>query len=783
MGKTDLCGFSIIMGQFGRRYLRRHARHAFSFLFLVFVSSAWAQGPILRGIIIGSDGQALSFSSVNLSTGNKGVISDEGGAFSVPVYRGNTLLEISHVGYKTLNKSLRIENDTLVYFILESAADQLSEIEVTGNRIQQSDQFESSRMSTYVLSGKEISSVPVLGGEADLVKVIQLLPGVSKGVEGSTDLFVRGGAADQNLVLLDGATIYNTGHLFGFLSVFNPDILEGVEYINGAFPAQTGGRLSSILNVQTKSGLSSHTHVEGNIGLLASRLMVRQPLVEKKLDLWVAGRRTYIDQVAKVAGLSLPYYFYDINAKLIYKPTARDLVLISHYSGEDILNYRDAPDRDSTENSFNSSFVIANSTQTLLWERQVSAKLHSTLNLHRTRFNYDIKNTSVDNSLLVNSAIQDFGGKWIVRLDSIKRVSWTGGIEMIHHQLSPSIVDASGFVSEIFESTSTNSQSSLESSAFLQADGTLGKRWMWSAGFRLSSAAVENSFYTNPEPRAALRYQLNETLAVKASYSRMSQYIHRISSSAISFPTDVWYPVTSNIRPQTSDQFTLGMQKKLPGANMFFSIEGYYKSMQDLVGYREGANLFMNADFEDLLIQGKGKSTGLEVLLKKEAGKFTGWISYTLSKSDRQYNDLNGGRWFPARYDRRHNASVVLNYELTKRLSVSAVFDFISGSRFTPVIGQYAIPATTQVGVQLIPIFAPINSVRLADSHRLDLGLKYRSRTGKKLQGEWFIGIYNVYNRATPYGINIQPNADGSYRYEQPGLFGLLPFISYGFKF
>jgi hypothetical protein len=227
----------------------------------------------------------------------------------------------------------------------------------------------------------------------------------------------------------------------------------------------------------------------------------------------------------------------------------------------------------------------------------------------------------------------------------------------------------------------------------------------------------------------------------------------------------------------------LSLQKKIAEKNLFLSLEGYYKDMQRLVGYQEGTNLFLNNDFEEKLIQGKGKAYGLELLLKKEAGRFTGWISYTLSKSIRQYDVVNGGQWFPSRYDRRHNGSVVMNYELTKRLSVSAVFEFISGSRFTPIIGQYAVPSPTQTGVELIPVFAPMNSVKLADAHRLDLGLKYRSRPEKKFQSEWFVGVYNVYNRATPYGIIIEQAEDGTYRYSQPGLFGLIPSFGYGFKF
>ncbi|HTE32743.1 MAG TPA: TonB-dependent receptor [Chryseolinea sp.] len=752
----------------------------FIFLFIIqFIACAQR----VSGTVYSEAGLPLPSAHIFLPRFNKSFATDSLGAFAFEHPAGSLHVEVSFTGYKKSIQSLTIKRDTVFHFVLESKTEQLDEVVISGEKVLQSDQFESTRSSVLSLSDKEINSIPVLGGEADLIKVIQLLPGVSKGVEGSTDLFVRGGAADQNLVLLDGAPVYNTGHLFGFLSVFNPDILQGVESINGAFPAQYGGRLSSILNVNTKSAMSQRTHVQGNIGSLASRLMIRQPIIKNKLDVWVAGRRTYIDQVVKIIGQSLPYYFYDINAKVIYRPSSKDEIEVTHYNGNDLMNYaRERPDSSRNRN-FTTNFTIANSTQTLLWNHARRTNVHSTLSLYRTRFNYAIENTFEDSRLFVNSAISDYGGKWILRLDSVKGISFSGGIEMVHHEVSPNIIDTSGEIAELLESNTTESQKTLETSLFVQADGQWGKDWSWSAGLRYSSAYVQKTLYTNPEPRFAMRYQWREHLALKASYSRMSQYLHRVSSAAVSFPTDIWYPVTAQVKPQTSDQYTLALQKVIPQKHLFISLEGYYKNMNQLIGYREGTNLFLNNNFEDQLIQGAGKAYGMELLIKKEAGKITGWVSYTLSRSQRQYDAINNGEWFLSRYDRRHNGSIVLNYEIAKRWSFSVVFEFISGSRFTPVIGKYVIPAPTLAGVQLIPVYSGMNAVKLADTHRLDLGVKFRSKPERKFQSEWFVGVYNVYNRATPYGISIEPNGDGSYRYEQPGLFGILPFISYGFKF
>lgn len=747
-----------------------------------FSLSASAQTHILQGFVLDSVGLSLSQAHIQTSI-KKSAVTDSAGSFLIQVPKGKFQITISYTGYKKFSQSLSIARDTIIYFFLQTKNEELNEIIVTADRTLQSDQFETTRMSTNTLSGKEISSIPVLGGEADLIKTIQLLPGVTKGADGTTDLFVRGGAADQNLVMLDGAPVYNTGHLFGFLSVFNSDMLDKVESINGAFPSEYGGRLSSILDVSSKSTMPNRTKLKGNIGLLASRLMIEQPIVKDKLAIWVAGRRTYVDQVIRLTGEELPYFFYDLNTKVIYKPNARDRMEFTIYEGNDVLDFSRAPRATLRNRNITNSFTLGNSTQTFLWKRNFY-NFNTTLSLYRTVFQYNIQSTFTDNALFVNSSIVDVGGKWIIASDSLKKkISVKGGVEMVQHQVAPNRITTTGEISDILKSGATTPQTALETSGFFHVDGSLTPRLRFNAGARVSSAYVDNTFYVNPEPRVAFRYAIDSLTAIKASYSRMAQYLHRVSSAAVAFPTDIWYPVTSRVKPQTADQIALGVQRTFPKQNVYVSVEGYYKWMHDLIGYKEGASLLLNTNFENQLVQGKGLSYGLEVLIKKESGKLMGWISYTLAKSERQYDEVNNGDWFLARYDRRHNLAVVMNYQLSKRWSVSSVFEFISGSRFTPIIGQYVVPAPSLAGIDLIPVYAPINSVKLADTHRLDVGVKYRTRPDKKLQGEWFVGVYNVYNRAAPIGIVIRPNGDGSFRYEQPGLFGLLPFVSYGFKF
>lgn len=745
--------------------------------------ASFAQEVRLKGVVTGASDQALSSANVQVSGHNKAMATDSNGNFSFQLPKGFLILEVSFTGYETHFRSLDLVRDTSIVIVLAPKIEQLKEVVVSGTRFRQSDQLQTTRMSSVTLTGAEINAIPVLGGEADLLKTIQLLPGVTKGVEGSSDLFVRGGAADQNLVLLDGAPVYNTGHLFGFLSVFNPDFLSSVESMNGAFPAEYGGRLSSILDVHTRSAFTDRTHVKGNIGMIASRLMVEQPLIKDKLSVTVAGRRTYVDQVMKIIGEQLPYHFYDLNTKVAWRPSANDEVEFTHYSGDDVLNFVPGATSRRLQNSA-SNFTIGNSSQTLRWTKRMNGTWSSYAMAYRSKFRYTIDNRYEDSRLFTSSDIEDLGGKVILSTDSLGKLSFRGGIDFVRHQVSPNVLSTTGEISELLESTTTSAKRAWEVSAFSQVDGNFANKWRWSAGLRVSTAILEEKTYVNPEPRISIRYSLNEKTTLKAGYSRMAQYLHRVSSAAVSFPTDIWYPVTDSVKPQRSDQWSLAIQRNFPKTNVFVSLEGYYKSLDNLIGYREGANLFVKRDFEEQLIQGEGRSYGMELLVKKEIGKFSGWISYTLSWSERRFDELNSGDWFYARYDRRHNMAVVANYRFAKKWSFSAVWEFISGSRFTPIIGRYTVPAPTLAGVSLIPVYAPINSVKLADTHRLDLGLKFKpSRIGKRFQGEWFFGVYNVYNRATPVAIAIVSNGDGSFRYEQPGAFGFLPFISYGFTF
>jgi len=751
-------------------------------LLLCINSATIAQHISIGGIVRDKAGELLPLAHISIIPDSITAVTDSNGQFFITTHKGNKKLHISYTGYETLVSFFNLESDTTIVFTLSEKVDQLNEIVVRANRYSQVDWIETTRSGTTSLTPKDINAIPVLGGEADVIKVLQLLPGTVRGVEGSSDLFVRGGAADQNLVLLDDVPIYNTSHLFGFISVFNPDILQHVESVNGGFPAHYGGRLSSILNIETLSTQPPQTKISGNIGTLASRLLVEQPIVKDKVGIWLSGRRTYIDQVVRLVNEELPYYFYDLNGKIVASPTKRDNIEISYYGGIDILDiFRD---RNNDGDGFLTSYRSGNNSQSARWQRHFQNDWKGRLSVFRTEYEYKILNAFEDSRLVSASDIIDVGAKLQFNKSfPAKKSSIIYGVDWTRHKVSPSVFNTSGTVAELFESSSSTGRTAHEIVAHGQYEWPLSSRWTLNAGLRASMASVPNKFYFIPEPRVSARYSIGKNQALKFSYSRMAQYMHRISNSAVTSPTDIWYPVTDTIRPQTSHQVSIAWQRFHSSKKLYFSIETYYKQMNDLIGFEEGTNLFFNTDFESKLIQGTGTAYGVEFLIKKEMGNLTGWISYTLSWAWRNFDELNNGERFPSRYDRRHNGAIVAQYALGKRWAASAVWEFISGSRFTPVIGQYLVSSPTLVGVDLLPQYAPLNSVKLADTHRLDLGIKYKNKPGKKFQYEWFAGVYNVYNRASPIGINVVENKNGTLRYEQPGLFGLLPFLSYGFKF
>lgn len=742
-----------------------------------------AQNVEIKGTIRDAFGEQLPLANVIILPDSILTSSDITGSYSAWVGAGLKTLLLSYTGYTSFTTSKEILQDTILDFVLTPKVDQLEEVVIEGDRFSSGDIVQSVRSGTNVLTREDVSRIPAFMGEADVLKAIKLLPGTTQGVEGSSDTFVRGGAADQNLVLLDGAPIYNTGHLLGFLSVFNPDILDKVEVINGGFPAEFGGRLSSVLNISSLSLIPDKTNLSADIGLIASRIKIEQPIVKDKASFWVTGRRSYVDHVVKkTIGKDVPYYFYDVNGKLILHPSKSHQIEMSHYGGEDILDF--SRDRNRDGKSMLTTYNSTNSSQTFKWRHTTPDRWKNELSMFRTHFDHSTKNAYKNYVVSAYSEIEDYGAKFSVERDSAwKAATVSAGFEWKRNEMSPNVLNSQGSIAEVLESGSTGGKIVQEFAAYIQQEWSLRPALKINAGIRGSMAVVDKEKYIFPEPRISARYAFGKDRALKFNYSRMVQYIHRISNSAISTPMDIWYPVTNSIRPQTSHQFALAWQRFMPLRKIYFSGEGYYKSMDDLIGYEEGTNFLFKSDFDSRLIQGKGKAYGLEFLVRKDAGKLTGWVSYSLSWSWRKYHELNKGEWFHARYDRRHNGAIVAQHLIGKRWAGSLVWEYISGARFTPVVGQYITLAPNVARLDLIPMFSDINSVKLSDAHRLDLGIKFFSKPGSKFQWNLFAGVYNAYNRATPIGIVIkQDKTNNSLKYSQPGLFGLLPFISFGCK-
>lgn len=763
----------------------------FVVLFMAFNVYAQEKITVSGYLTDASNGEALLFGNIALKNTTTGTSSNEYGFYSIDVPKGESVTLIcSYIGYQQKEYTILENESKTVDIKLEPDGETLAEVEVVANRFgSEKEEIRSTQTSTINLSIKDIKTIPSLGGEVDIIKVVQLMPGISKGGEGGTGMFVRGGDADQNLVLLDEATVYNIGHLFGFFSVFNPDAISDLTIIKGGFPAHYGGRLSSVLDVRMKEGNNQGFHFEGGIGLLSSRLTIEAPIIKDKASFLISGRRTYIDRVFNAVGIPLPYYFYDLNAKLNYKISDKDKIFLSGYFGDDVLAFNiedDSPEDEEGLEDFglDFGFRLGNFTQTFRWNHIYTPKLFSNLSIIHTSFNYDINGVVGNNSILVKSEIRDIGAKLDFANYQTETSKLRFGSQIVLHRFRPNILSTSGIVTEFLESKEGELRSTLETALYANYEFEPTDKLKLNAGLRLSGTAVTNRFFFNPEPRFSASYALNDIQSFKFSYSWMNQYMHRVSSSTIALPTDLWYPVSENVKPQSAHQVAVAYNHFFEKPALSLTLEGYYKTMNNLIEYKEGSNLILNDNFEDLLLQGRGEAWGTELLFRRQTGKLNGWVAYTLAWSRRHFDELNNGEKFWAKYDRRHILSLVGNWDITKRLALSAVWEYSSGARFTPLRANYLFPDAGLSSIELVPVYSERNEFSLSPSHRLDVNLVFRNKRTKRFKTEWHIGGYNVYNRATPYRINVTlDETTGQLKYTQPGLFGFIPSIAYNFKF
>jgi hypothetical protein len=726
-----------------------------------------------------------------------GTVSNNYGFYSLSLPPQDLELTYSYVGFQTIVHKFKLSKDTVINIHLASSIE-LSEVEIVGNREGISDQAE---MSVIKIPINQMKQVPALLGERDVFKVLQLMPGVRSGSEASAGLYVRGGGPDQNLIILDDATVYNAMHLFGFFSVFNGDAIKSVELTKGGFPAEYGGRLSSVVDIRLKDGNKNKYGGEASIGLLSSRLLLEGPIVKDKSSFIISGRRTYADVILKPlmslenSNEDIGYYFYDLNAKLNYEISEKDKIYLSGYFGRDKFFDEYEYDHSETKNKL----YWENATATLRWNHLFSNKLFSNTSLIYSNYNFVIhlweKYDQDEFSLKYTSGIRDFSLKEDLQWTPNRKHYIKMGFQITAHRFRPSAVVMKG--GNIDSENNTKELNSIETALYAQDEWRIGSLTKVNLGLRFSNFNYNKKSYYGLEPRVLISRMLTESMSIKASYTIMNQYVHLLTQSGIGLPTDLWVPATDRIGPQESQQVALGLAKDFYKKAFSVSIEGYYKSMSHIIAYKEGSSFLMLDDpfsskefnYEDNVTVGDGWSTGVEFLIQRKVGKLTGWIGYTLSYTRNQFKELNFGKEFFPRHDRRHDVSIVGMYKLGKRFSFSATWVYGTGDAISLAQSQYQAvlpnnPYDKYSNYITVDDFGERNSFRMAAYHRLDIGIQIHKKY--KWGGEQIIevAVYNVYNRKNAfYYYSHWDNNKKENVLTQVSLFPVLPSISYYLKF
>ena len=760
-----------------------------------------------------SDGETLIGATVYIKEAKTGAVTNAYGFYSISVPPGNYTVSFQFIGYQTIEKQVDLTANQKVDIELSSDVGELEEIVVTDER--EDENVKSLEMSTNKVDIGTLKKMPALLGEVDVVRSIQLLPGVSTVGEGATGFNVRGGGVGNNLVLLDESPVYNSSHLFGFFSVFNPDAVKDVKLLKGGVPAQYGGRTSSILDVRMKEGNAKKFSAEGGLGIIFSRLTLSNPINKGKGSFIVAGRRSYADILARpflredLKGSK--FFFYDLTAKVNYELNAKNKIYLSGYFGRDVFDAESA--------GFKSNW--GNATATFRWNHLFNDRLFSNLTAIYSDYDYELGfGDDAQDRFDWKSAILTYSLKEDLSyyLNTNNLINF--GAQATLYDFSPG--EAVGVSSGTATDISLDNKWALETAIYASNEQTIndklsiqyGLRWSWfnymgpGTVYDYEEATVDGErrdpiltsgetfdrwesiqTYNNLEPRFSLKYELTASSSIKASYNRMVQYIHLISNTSASTPLDVWTPSTREIKPQIADQFAVGYFKNFQNNAYETSVELYYKDIQNHIDYIDGADLLLNQFLEGDLLSGDGRAYGAEFYVKKNTGKFNGWVSYTLARTERKVAGINNGKWYPARFDQTHNFNAVLFYDFNERWSLSTNFAIISG---TPTNfptnriewGGYVIPHNPDNAR---------NNVRIPAYHRLDLSLQLqgKKKPNKKKEDYWVFSIYNLYNRRNPFSIYFEQGQDRT-PVGQPvqtqatrlAIFGsVIPAISYNFKF
>ena len=766
-------------------------------LLFLSVSSVFSQNKFtISGTIKDSTtGESIIGASVSIAELKEtGTVSNAYGFYSLTIPTGKYTVTTQVIGYSTQSVQVNLLQNTIINFNLSSRSTSLKEVVIGAEK--KNDNITNPEMGVEKLDVKQIAAIPVLFGEKDILKTLQLLPGIESAGDGNSGFYVRGGGSDQNLILLDEAPVYDASHLLGFFSVFNSDAIKDVTVYKGDEPAQYGGRLSSVLDIKMNDGNDQNYIISGGIGLIASRISIEGPIVKHKGSFIICARRTYADLFLKLSSDSnlnqSSLYFYDINIKANYELGKKDHLYLSGYFGKDVLGFG---------NTF--SINWGNTTGTLRWNHLFSDKLFSNASFIVSNYTDNIGINFSGTSIGIVSRIQDYGFKYDFQYYMSDVSTLNFGLNSTYHQIVPGEIVAENnsqvstlnltddyswenslYLSNILKPTSSFS---LEYGVRLTAFSVLGPgdfyNYNTATGQTLDTTVYKSGqfvkTYINPEPRISASYTLNKVSSIKASYARNTQNIHLLNNTTTENPTDQWIPSTNYIQPEISDQVSLGYFRNFVDNTYEFSIEGYYKQVQNLLDYRDNAQLEYNENIESQLLFGQGRAYGVELFLKKKYGKFNGWIGYTLSSAQQQIAGVNNGSWYNSPQDRPNDLSVVGIYQASKKWSFSATFVYYTGNPVTFPSGKYDVDGNVYF------YYTSRNGYRMPPYSRLDIGATVQCKKRKNFEANWTFSIYNVYDRWNAYTITFQQNPNNTSETQaiQTTLFGIIPSVTYNFKF
>jgi hypothetical protein len=799
-------------------------KNLLSLLLVLITFFSFSQGKsTLSGYITDvKSGEAIIGAKISIPSLKQGTVTNTYGFYSLTVEKGNYVIEFSAVGQKTETRNIDLTNDVTLGLEMGAALSELQEVTVNAKK---GENVNSTKIGQIELDVEKIKTLPAFMGEVDIVKTIQLLPGVSSVSEGGQGFYVRGGGPDQNLVLLDEGVVYNAAHLFGFFSVFNADAVKSVNLIKGGMPANFGGRISSVLEVNMNEGNNKRFRVKGGIGAISSRLTIEGPLKKDRGSFIVSGRRTYIDLIMKAAiPDSSPfagsgYYFYDLNLKMNYKLGEKDKIFLSGYYGLDKFSFR------SNQDDFKVDMPWGNGIAAFRWNHLFTNKLFMNVTTTFSDYQFSFLSDQDQFKFSLKSGVRDVGAKvdFSYFPNSRHKIKW--GADYIYHTFTPSSISAESDSVVFLDPSNAAKLFSHESALYLMDEFDLNEKIRINAGLRYSMyqhvgpftryikgdgiSTQDTSinydkgnvikFYNGLEPRISFRWLLKDNSSIKGGYSYNYQYVHLTSLSAVSLPTDIWYPTTDKAKPQQGWQASLGYYRNFFNDKYEASVEVYYKGMKNLIEYAEGVlpGDDVNDNTDNYLVFGNGWAYGIEFFLKRNFGNLTGWIGYTWAKTERKFPDLNNGKVYPAKYDRRHDLTVVGSYKLNERWTFGAAFIYATGNTLT-------LPSSWYVQDQaLLFNYGARNSTRMAPYHRLDLsatlyGKKFKSKTDeltgetvqvkKKYQSNWSFSVYNVYNRANPFFLYVDNDGDflqGDFKIsvKQVSLFPIIPSVTWNFEF